>query len=412
MLYAYMLYVSKCDCLLDGKGVLMAAGDIQLSEFLFALLGVSAAILLGGSLILVLLNIRFAAFRRFTLWKLKRMLDPDGIESDFWRGFVEDIRYWLEQFPQERSRRSGRKSPHGRSQSHSHTRSRSSQSMRTGARRSKGGKPRPSYLLGAEIGSSLSYKTFLSADRQLIIREPQTQDGVRVLSKEATVINFLRQRAQAGIYANYLPEPTRAVRDAGYAFEPFVYRHVGSHWRSGSQVLNSDVPITQEQAGWIFSRLLQVLGFAHEQNTIHAAVMPQHIMLDMATHKLMLVDWTHAKRAGEDVRFIPDRYDAWYPKTWTSQQATRGLDIAMAARTVLSMASGLGPPNGADDFDVSGWTPRFQAFWRKCLNAARCGAAGRQAFDTDAWVLHEELLDLLESSVSERRSKRPRFAHA
>ena len=62
-------------------------------------------------------------------------------------------------------------------------------------------------------------------------------------------------------------------------------------------------------------RPLTVLGFAHSNDVIHAAVLPMHVLIEPRGHKLMLIDWCTAVAGGggtQPVQVIAGGYTSWY----------------------------------------------------------------------------------------------------
>ena len=348
----------------------MSFKNFQVSELVLTISFAAVAFGLGTLLLVVLLNMRFARFRHFTCWTLKRWLDPDRFEANtLAHEFVLCARYWLsaDVVQDERSQRNNPRS----------TRVFSNYAN--------------SFKLGESIGHSRSYETFLTEDRKAIVKIALDESGARVLAKEGAVLQHLRQKARAGVYLKYLPTPLNTLRNQAHSpvNEPWAYKNTTQGWACAAKLLESGKKLEPEHVGWIFTRLLQIIGFAHEHKTIHCGVLPQHILVDFKTHSLVLADWTHSNRKGSVVSFIPSRHRGWYGTKGTPL-ATSGLDVAMAARCVLALGAGkefaatdrMAAPNFSD------WPRSFHNFWKRCLNS--------QEQNLDAWEMHEEFVQLLE----------------
>lgn len=98
---------------------------------------------------------------------------------------------------------------------------------------------------------------------------------------------------------------------------------------------------------WIFKRLLAAIGLAHQAGIIHAAVLPEHVMIypgmanqkDDKAHALMLVGWGHSVKNGEIVKTISTKYRDWYPpEVLEKKQVGPGTDIYLAAKCMLHLA--------------------------------------------------------------------------
>ena len=75
---------------------------------------------------------------------------------------------------------------------------------------------------------------------------------------------------------------------------------------------------------WIWRRLLTVLGFAHSNDVIHAAVLPMHVLIEPRGHKVILIDWCTAVagRGGtQPVQVIAGGYTSWYKRQEALQAA-------------------------------------------------------------------------------------------
>jgi hypothetical protein len=103
--------------------------------------------------------------------------------------------------------------------------------------------------------------------------------------------------------------------------------------------------VDPRDAAWMWRRLLVAAGFAHRAGVIHAAVVPEHVLIDPAEHGLVLVDWCYAITApGELAAAVPARYAGWYPAEIRGRQAPGpDLDIWLAARRMTDLMGDLVP---------------------------------------------------------------------
>jgi len=132
-------------------------------------------------------------------------------------------------------------------------------------------------------------------------------------------------------------------------------------------------------AAWMWRRLLVAVGFAHRTGVIHAAVVPEHVLIHPAEHGLVLVDWCYAiTQPGGVAVALPAAYADWYPAEVRSRQAPGlDLDIWLATRCMTHLMGGLAPP-------------RLTRFARGCT----LPGPGRRP--SDAWQLLRELDAVLE----------------
>jgi serine/threonine protein kinase len=151
--------------------------------------------------------------------------------------------------------------------------------------------------------------------------------------------------------------------------------------------------IDPRHAVWIFRRLLAALGFAHDNNVIHGAVLPRHVMILPEQHGLVLVDWCYASVADAGLTLPPikalvNAYKNWYPEeVFDKRSPSPATDIVMAARCIVALLGG---------DPVAGVLPRtvplqIRAFLRGCMQ----GHQSRRP--QNAWLLLKEFDELLES---------------
>jgi tRNA A-37 threonylcarbamoyl transferase component Bud32 len=57
---------------------------------------------------------------------------------------------------------------------------------------------------------------------------------------------------------------------------------------------------------WIWRRLLELLGWIHENGVVHCRVRPEHVLLHPRDHGVVLVGWSHAARRESVARSADD----------------------------------------------------------------------------------------------------------
>jgi hypothetical protein len=139
-------------------------------------------------------------------------------------------------------------------------------------------------------------------------------------------------------------------------------------------------------AAWMWRRLLVAAGFAHRAGVIHAAVVPDHVLIHPAEHGLVLIDWCYAITSpGGLATAMPARYADWYPAEVRGRQAPGpDLDIWLATRCMTDLMGDMAPP-------------QLAAFARGCM----LPSPSRRP--RDAWRLLGELDAVLERLYGPRR---------
>jgi hypothetical protein len=144
--------------------------------------------------------------------------------------------------------------------------------------------------------------------------------------------------------------------------------------------------VDPRDAAWMWRRLLVAVGFAHRVGVVHAAVVPDHVLIHPAEHGVVLADWCYAStKPGELMAAVPAGYVGWYPAELSSRRAPGpDLDIWLVARCMTDLMGELAPPPLA-------------SFARGCQVAN----PGRRP--DDAWQLLSELDVVLERLYGPRR---------
>lgn len=139
-------------------------------------------------------------------------------------------------------------------------------------------------------------------------------------------------------------------------------------------------------AAWIWRRLLVAAGFAGRAGVIHAAVLPEHVLIHPAWHGLVLVDWCYAiTRPGGLAAAVPARYASWYPAEVRSHRPPGpDLDIWLATRCMTQLIGDLMPA-------------QLAAFARGCT------LPSPDRRPADAWRLLAELDAVLERLYGPRK---------
>ena len=133
---------------------------------------------------------------------------------------------------------------------------------------------------------------------------------------------------------------------------------------------------------WIWRRILTILGFAHAKDVVHAAVLPEHILIEPKEHKLLLIDWCCAAMNWQhNTAPIPltAGYRDWYAcESALGQPPTPRLDVAFAARCMIELLGG--DPVSAE-FPTS-TPPGLQRHFLRCLSRRTADAAIGRNFPT------------------------------
>jgi hypothetical protein len=142
--------------------------------------------------------------------------------------------------------------------------------------------------------------------------------------------------------------------------------------------------IDPRSAVWLWRRLLETLAFVHAEGLVHAAILPQHVLVEAGEHGAWLVGYGSADDARTGRFHAPEAGSEPYlpPSVRAGAALTPGLDLILTARTV---AFALGGSTGGASVPRSVPEP-LAALVREVGSAAdHTRAPG------DAWELHERL---------------------
>ena len=113
---------------------------------------------------------------------------------------------------------------------------------------------------------------------------------------------------------------------------------------------------------WIWRRLLTVLGFARAHDVAHGAVLPVHVLIEPAGHRLVLVDWCAATVPGRPMMpappGVPGAYRMWVE---TDRYATPAADLRLGARCMMELVADV-PPAVARHLSRAGHGPTANAW--------------------------------------------------
>lgn len=236
--------------------------------------------------------------------------------------------------------------------------------------------PTRQYTVQSSLGrGDLCDVLYVTCDSEsFVLKRPYVQlpAANNLLAKERESLEQLQDAADGHTYAHYLPVPVESFTVGNIRLNAF-------RWKAGlyasQAVLDRHTRLEGRHIAWMFKRLLTVIGFVHQHEWAHCAVLPQHCLWSTANHGLVLCDWIHATPLGKSIAVVPGSHKAWYPDGKT---ATPALDIYLAAKTVTHLAGG-----------EEQLPPLMRGFLRSCY------LPGRMAPD-DAWKLCAEFTDMLD----------------
>jgi serine/threonine protein kinase len=208
------------------------------------------------------------------------------------------------------------------------------------------------------------------------------------VAKEASILSMLLDEPDPRLVP-YLPEFHETfVTDGGKWVNAFT--HLDGFYSLKQVLTRYPGGIDPRDMAWMFRRLLVVLGFAYEQQFVHGAIVPDHVMIHPEMHGLVLVDWCYSTMEEMPQTLWSQEYLDWYPKTVLGHEAYHQMDLAMAARTMLYVMGG-DPKYGSIP---DGIPKEYRAFFNAMLMPTMAA---------HPWQIKEHFDDLLERLYGPRR---------
>jgi hypothetical protein len=235
-----------------------------------------------------------------------------------------------------------------------------------------------------------------AGDVQAVFKVARDARANPLLANEADVLRRLHRADPTGRATPFLPgieasltladdpgAPARAanvLRNHAEIRSPdelFSLAEVRAQYPSG---------VDARDMAWMWRRLLCILSFAHANDIIHAAVLPTHVLIEPAGHKLLLIDWcwaVHRPTAGGRASSAPGGFDEWYSREAASMRpAVPALDVALAARCMIELIGG-DPVRG----DLpAGVEPAIGRYFQRCISAPSRADAGQLLDDFDRLI--------------------------
>ncbi len=99
--------------------------------------------------------------------------------------------------------------------------------------------------------------------------------------------------------------------------------------------------IDERDMVWMFKRLLAAVWTAHSIGVVHSAVLPEHVLLNLTTHGIWLLDWMHTNTVGKKPKVIQLTSQNYYPEYALTAENATALDIHMTAMCMINIMGGI-----------------------------------------------------------------------
>jgi serine/threonine protein kinase len=139
--------------------------------------------------------------------------------------------------------------------------------------------------------------------------------------------------------------------------------------------------IDPKDMAWMFKRCLLALDFIHSENIVHGAVLPQHILLNLERHSILLIDFVLSGNIGSIPKAIDSKYqDYYHDKVLRKEKLSKDIDVYMLGETMIKLLGG--------DIKNKTMPDSVPAEIKKVIKACTLGI-------DDAFLVHEEFGSLI-----------------
>lgn len=226
-------------------------------------------------------------------------------------------------------------------------------------------------LRNGDVSDVWLANTETEEELRYLLKVSRVPEGAAILKAEATNLKKVLAAAGTSVYAELLPVLCESfpIRDGMQKMVNVFLREEGLY--TLEQVKAKHGAVDHRHVAWIFKRLVSVLGLAHRAGIVHGAVLPQHVLINPVTHKIVLVGWGQSVAIGGVVKYGSASHRDVYPVEIVNKHPVGpGTDICMAARCACWLTSSM--PN------------KMGQFFRSCM------LGGLKMRPTDAWELHDQ----------------------
>lgn len=225
-----------------------------------------------------------------------------------------------------------------------------------------------------------------SGNAEYLLKITRVSGGEQLLAKEFSLLELLQKQSGEHVYSEYFPKPVESFRHKKQHINAYTFNE---GYYTAEQILDRHHKgLDGKHLGWMFNRVLEALGFVHQQGWIHGAVLPPHLLFHAENHGLILAGWIHAEKANTQIKVVPERYKDWYPPECKKKHpATPSVDMYLAAKSLIYLAGGDPVSNSLPEHIP----PKMARFIKGCL------LESPSMRSQSAWEVRQEFGQILEA---------------
>ena len=135
---------------------------------------------------------------------------------------------------------------------------------------------------------------------RVVVKRSRNGEGESELRAEFDALTELQRIDSPGsaYYSQRLPRPVIFGKDTHSSGCALALRQPIGFWGSLEDVMTRQPDgIEPRHAVWMWRRILEVLGFVHENGRVHGDVHPGHLLVNPGDHGVLLIGWNRSRRA-------------------------------------------------------------------------------------------------------------------
>ncbi|TGL34560.1 protein kinase family protein [Leptospira koniambonensis] len=146
------------------------------------------------------------------------------------------------------------------------------------------------------------------AMERVIIKIERDKTSKSLASSEVSVLESLQKQNTpiSAYFSQRLPQIVsfgKIINPEYEGKEAVITRANPGYWGSLSDVLRFQKKGIQPRHGvWIWRRILDLLGYIHEQGWTHNAINPSHLLVQPRDHGILVIGWRRGKKSQDKIK--------------------------------------------------------------------------------------------------------------
>lgn len=200
---------------------------------------------------------------------------------------------------------------------------------------------------------------YVCKDGVTLLKVVRDNKHLKLLNQEAKIVTLLRKTGVSALFPELLSNTLLQPCDTcPQRFKCFTSNKIKCSLKNDALQYryDKDMPdlnavikaypsgIDERDMVWMFKRLLASLYITHSLGIVHGAVLPEHILLNLKTHGIVLIDWMHTHNVGQPPDLKYDLYvnnKEYLPDYNVTESNSTSFDICMASKCMIKIIGGI-----------------------------------------------------------------------